>query len=706
MSVKLEYYTPSEAILSQTKNECYKSILSEIKKYKPNCQWIQLDENVQVQDLTLVRGGFYLGNYFSIPKSLPENVTFKSKTRAILGAVINPSLYAKKGKSKTKYFFSYYNMPESMRWQYLLWLAKEQSTEDTPQDVLFLYVFGIEVRLFIDQETTLEEKEILIRHLSELILELPIDSCLRGYVERVVDSALSLYFVHRIADFNLSQVFLNACGKVLFLEALSGAKSINAETALYLFERIYPNYFDESIKGTVYKYFKQKYRRIRVGENHYTDREEYAIPHDLYCFSYYTPEDLKYSIGVYETKVDMSRFYNLKDSYYALLRGFYQYDKISGIVKRQLSPFAYFTLPNYVQEEHKDALSEIIKKFDNVISLNNGLLSVPDFIDYWELTLQDCHVIHKRILDSLLYNMSLLDYGLIPNYNLGHKRLSTDAPCVIYKIVSGRPILNTPFINEREAFLKALSIVLRASSVSTLDYEFIDKCIRSIDESGCYQNHFRAFIIWLLQDKQTFDAKSKTILSSLPTESKQAYVNLLLLATSVSGNIDVKRVDALKKILPTFDVNADSVHIMLHHVLTDDMGFATVEKHDEAKEFTIRKPGPKKVKVELDQRKLDKFKEQTSIAQDLLSGIFVIEDDTDSAESSSLDNSMLSILKKLLEREMWTKEEVQQMCGPNVMIGNLLEQINDYAYEKVEDVVVDEDDDKIYIMTEYKDQLI
>jgi hypothetical protein len=301
--------------------------------------------------------------------------------------------------------------------------------------------------------------------------------------------------------------------------------------------------------------------------------------------------------------------------------------------------------------------------------------------------------------------MSLLDYGLIPNYNLGHKRLSTDAPCVIYKIVSGRPILNTPFINEREAFLKALSIVLRASSVSTLDYEFIDKCIPSIDESGCYHNHLRAYITWLLQDKQTFDAKSKAILSSLPTESKQTYVNLLLMATSVSGNIDVKRVDALKKILPTFDVDADSVHIMLHHVLTDDMGFATVEKHGEAKEFTIRRPGPKKVKVELDQRKLDKFKEQTSIAQDLLSGIFVIEDDTDSAESSSLDDSMLSILKKLLEREMWTKEEVQQMCGPNVMIGNLLEQINDYAYEKVEDVVVDEDDDKIYIMTEYKDQI-
>jgi hypothetical protein len=40
------------------------------------------------------------------------------------------------------------------------------------------------------------------------------------------------------------------------------------------------------------------------------------------------------------------------------------------------------------------------------------------------------------------------------------------------------------------------------------------------------------------------------------------------------------------------------------------------------------------------------------------------------------------------------------------MLGNLLEQINDYAYSNVNDIVVEEDGDTIYIMTEYKDQLI
>ena len=704
MSVKLEYYTPSEAILSQTKNECYKSILSEIKQYKPNCQWIKLDENVQVKDLTLVRGGFYFGNYFSIPKSLPENVIFKSKTRVILGAVINPSLNYKEGKYKIKYFFSYYNMPEGERWQYLSWLAKKLPTNETPQDILFLYVFGIQVRLFIDQDTTLEEKEQLIRYLLDLTLELPKDSCVRSHVYQIVDSALSLYFVHRISDFNLSNVCLDACGKVLFLEATSDSKSINSETAIYLFEKIYPNYLEQSIKETVYKYFKKRFHRLSLKESYYTHNQDYIIPHDLYCFSTYTPEDLKYYIRVFETKTDIYKYHSLKDSYEIFLRDFNKYDKISGIVKSQLSPFAYFFLPRYVQDEHEDALVDIRNKIGEIIEANRGIIKTSDFLDLWEIVLDDCKDVPKKILDSLLDNMSQLDYGMIPNYTYGHKRLSFDATCVLYKLK--RSIVNPSYLTELEAFLKALSIVLRASQLSAQDYDFIEECLHVLVDSEFYHNHLRAYITWLLQDKQTFDAKSKAILSSLPTESKKTYVNLLLMATSVSGNIDVKRVDALKKILPTFDVDADSVHIMLHHVLTDDMGFATVEKHDEAKEFTIRRPGPKKVKVELDQRKLDKFKEQTSIAQDLLSGIFAIEDEVDSVESSSLDNSMLSILKKLLQREVWTREEVQQMCGPNVMIGNLLEQINDYAYEKVEDVVVDEDDDMIYIMTEYKDQLI
>jgi hypothetical protein len=40
------------------------------------------------------------------------------------------------------------------------------------------------------------------------------------------------------------------------------------------------------------------------------------------------------------------------------------------------------------------------------------------------------------------------------------------------------------------------------------------------------------------------------------------------------------------------------------------------------------------------------------------------------------------------------------------MIGSVLEQINDFSYTKIEDAVIEDDGDTIYVMTEYKDKLI
>ena len=87
--------------------------------------------------------------------------------------------------------------------------------------------------------------------------------------------------------------------------------------------------------------------------------------------------------------------------------------------------------------------------------------------------------------------------------------------------------------------------------------------------------------------------------------------------------------------------------------------------------------------------------------------IFVQEDDISVATAEISDNGqMLDILKKLFEKEVWTRSEMQELVGPDIMIGSLLEQINDYSCSKINDIVVEEDGDKIYVTTEYKTQLI
>ena len=134
---------------------------------------------------------------------------------------------------------------------------------------------------------------------------------------------------------------------------------------------------------------------------------------------------------------------------------------------------------------------------------------------------------------------------------------------------------------------------------------------------------------------------------------------------------------------------------------------AVVEKSKKTKGFAIPKPEKKKEEPLLDKGKLTKLQEQTKAAQAMLAEIFIQEEEQvpDVVPQPDL-NPLTDILVELLTKEQWTRNELKVLVGPDVMIGNLLEQINDYAYSVVNDVVVEDDGENIYVTTDYKEQLI
>jgi hypothetical protein len=68
---------------------------------------------------------------------------------------------------------------------------------------------------------------------------------------------------------------------------------------------------------------------------------------------------------------------------------------------------------------------------------------------------------------------------------------------------------------------------------------------------------------------------------------------------------------------------------------------------------------------------------------------------------------MLEILKIIISKSVWERPELEKIClRYNQILGSILEQINDYAYDKVNDTVIDDDDDIVYVNTDYKDKLI
>lgn len=127
-----------------------------------------------------------------------------------------------------------------------------------------------------------------------------------------------------------------------------------------------------------------------------------------------------------------------------------------------------------------------------------------------------------------------------------------------------------------------------------------------------------------------------------------------------------------------------------------------IEKAESAAEKSINNEN-RVVKIDL--TILSKLEEQTSLAQNILSDIF-IDEDYDTCIKSLNDDVIFKILNKLLSKLEWTKNEVKIICQEhNVMMGSVLEQINDYAYDKFDDVIIEEDEDKIYVNVEYKNKL-
>ena len=101
---------------------------------------------------------------------------------------------------------------------------------------------------------------------------------------------------------------------------------------------------------------------------------------------------------------------------------------------------------------------------------------------------------------------------------------------------------------------------------------------------------------------------------------------------------------------------------------------------------------------------LKRLQEDTVLAHQLLSEIFV--DETEDSVKQDNAPTHISLLKRLLDQEVWTVSEVKDLCQEyGMMYGAFIEKANDYDYTKVDDLVLEESDGYIYLITQYKDML-
>ncbi|HZK93234.1 MAG TPA: tellurite resistance TerB C-terminal domain-containing protein [Prolixibacteraceae bacterium] len=144
------------------------------------------------------------------------------------------------------------------------------------------------------------------------------------------------------------------------------------------------------------------------------------------------------------------------------------------------------------------------------------------------------------------------------------------------------------------------------------------------------------------------------------------------------------------------------------HVEEAGNPFTISKELDENILSLVKRTDPNSV-FTIDIDELSKIEQDTIRSKEILSEVFGVEDKNKDEISVPKSNPDINfkIMALLLTQTNWSRPDVERICKENnVMIGSTLEAINDYSYHLINKIVIDEEDEKIYISTEYKEKLL
>lgn len=113
------------------------------------------------------------------------------------------------------------------------------------------------------------------------------------------------------------------------------------------------------------------------------------------------------------------------------------------------------------------------------------------------------------------------------------------------------------------------------------------------------------------------------------------------------------------------------------------------------------------VTISIDNEKVKEYRQQTEESQEILSNIFIEDDNQSNLIVNGNNNFTNEMLSLLFTKEQWNKNELETICkNKGLMLGSILEEINDYSYSVVDDVVLEDEGDTISVIMDYKDDLL
>ncbi|MFR9542759.1 MAG: TerB N-terminal domain-containing protein, partial [Rikenellaceae bacterium] len=521
------------------------------------CHWISKGEVYDCSGAILTRGNFYVGDQFVYSD---KNYQGRDVYVTIKSPVLTPNALINPDASQKSLFSSYTGMSQDDRELYLKWLSEEITVSDMPAELLCLYLYGLEIRMFADEDTTEEQRIDILREVLQL-KDYVTDFTTLGYICGFIDNCLIKIHPTIPADiasssqllgckeFNKyveSKILQHVRGGVLHGEdAYTIATITHGEDLRYIPER-----YHEAVKQWFVELFDKRNKggiEFRI----YDSESEYLYPmmsRQNRIFGRFCPQQVYIKMAVY--KMPHIRLYTIDFAIDSVVRDIkFNFDTYLSSDNRSI---AVLSLPDYVDISGGE---EFVKFRESIENLTCGedvkLVEFDDVLKCIDFVRKDDKNLNKGYLSIFDRAFQRIGYGITPNYEIDEKKLNFGIKCAIYRRYTDQTLKRGVAHERTNIFVRLAAMMFRGVEVTEQDSEYVRKYINANCKVAVNREHLYAYFVWLSAGKLGIDAKiKKGIAELLNSEQSSKLCNSLIELCCLGGNPAPKKISALQRILP------------------------------------------------------------------------------------------------------------------------------------------------------------
>lgn len=673
---------------------------------KQKGRWISVDEQLSVNGRQLTKGFFYFGGAMNSLDGYGIEPSLVDDKRPASSPSVDSEIYTDESLG---YWPTYASLSKGCRGAYLDWLASDRSNPNTPIGYVFIYFYGFERRVIENKSNNQISNEEYIAIFEEVLRLNSVfnaNRSFRGYSANFLElMALqrSALFEDRLPDIPETNNALSF--KVKLATTIANGNPVTAPLALEWLK----NTFEYSLKTPARRCEEEFSQLFQI---RFSDKFGEGIsvkPNKTKLrLSYHAASN-----GVHGVDLELG---DLPDP--SILKGpikklipiaeqcteeLNSYSRYLGKADTSRNDIAaLMLLPKELANESNSPVIETFKSWANqIISSNEGLTTVKDF---WTHTGTPLPKAFNKKENELVANLAAkAEIGIAPDQRFHHAKLKIDDNIVLFSPGHGE------FFEPSSAFNQVSLAIRLGAMVATIDgtvdhHEKIalQTLINHDDKlSPSEKNSLNAYLTWRL-NAPVNNTGLKARIEKLGIPQVEFLKKFILSIALADGKIDASEIKQIEKLYTSLGLDKSLVTSDIHAFASSKQPISATSKEASIDKSTFQ----------LDEGILAMHESDTNDAKSMLESIFAVDEEaeqevrpTADVNEEGLDSPYKELFETLIAKESWPRKEVHELCSKlNIMVDGALETINDWAYDKVDAPVLDDDGD-IYVDLEIVEEL-